>query len=271
MEPAPRDDDLDELARFAAALADAAAEVTTSLFRAEAGVQDKGGAAGFDPVTEADRGAERAMRALIEARHPDHGIDGEEYGVKPAAGPWSWTLDPIDGTRGFICGVPMWTTLIACSFEGRPLIGVIDQPVLGERYLGRPGRAVFRRGARQEVLRSRACPQLTDAVVSCTDPPAMFAPAEAAAFEQVRRTARLARYGLDAYAYAQLAAGRIDLVIESGLQTYDTAALAPVVEGAGGVVTDWRGNARPDSGQVVAAGDPACLEAALVALGRAAA
>ena len=270
MRSAPSADDVARLVAFAGTLADAAARVTTRLFHADPGVRDKSGGEAFDPVTEADVEAERAMRALISSHFPDHGVDGEELGVTPASGPWSWTLDPIDGTRSFICGAPLWTTLIACSFDGRPIIGVIDQPVLGERFVGRPGGTVLKRGAVQQVLRVRACERLTDAIVSCTDPWAMFTPAEGAAFEQVRQTARLSRYGMDAYAYAQLAAGRIDLVIESALKTYDAAALIPVVEGAGGVTTDWRGEAQPLEGQFVAAGDRRCLDEALVALRRSA-
>lgn len=267
----PAVDDIEALTRFADALADVAARETLPRFRAEVPVENKD-AVGFDPVTDADRGAEAAMRAAIAEAFPDHGVIGEEHEDVPAKGPWTWTLDPVDGTRSFIIGLPLWATLIAASYEGRPVIGVIDQPYLGERYFGADGDAwAVIRGARVP-LRTRACPRLTGAVVSVTDPLTMFDAAEFAAFEQVRAAARLTRYGADAYAYAQLAAGRIDLVIESGLQTYDVAALAPVIEGAGGELTDWRGACGPalKGGQVIACGDAAARDEALVALRRAA-
>lgn len=266
--------ELDALETFAGRLADAARRESLPRFRTISAVDDKAGPGDFDPVTEADRAAESAIRALIEAKYPSHGILGEEHGVKPADGPWEWTLDPIDGTRAFISGIPMWTTLIALSFEGRPIIGVIDQPYLNERFVGRSGagqlaRASFERGATRQPLKVRACPELTRATISTTDP-FIFNGSEMGGFEQVRRTARLARYGCDAYAYAMVAAGQMDMVIEASLQPYDVRALVPVIEGAGGLFTNWRGEPAWDGGQVVAAGDPAAHAEALIALKRAA-
>lgn len=252
-------------------LADAAATLTAPLFAAGAPAESKS-ADRFDPVTQADRDAEALMRALLAELRPEDGVEGEEMAPKPALGPWSWTLDPVDGTRAFIAGAPVWTTLIAASFEGVPVVGVIDQPVLGRRFLGAGGRAWEEGPAGVTALRVRPCARLVEAVVSTTDP-FLFAAAEAAAFEQVRRAARLARYGCDAFAYAMVAAGRIDLVIESGLKRWDVAALVPVIEGAGGVLSDWRGRRAPAwaGGQVVAAGDARVREQAMVALKRAAA
>lgn len=263
-------DQIARLTAFARALADAAKAETVARFRSGAAADNKAGPGDFDPVTEADRAAERAMRALIAETFPSHGIEGEEGEPVQGSEPYLWTLDPIDGTRAYIAGLPLWTTLIALSFEGTPIIGIIDQPVLGERYLGAPGAAALETAAGSAALKVRPCARLTDAVISTTDP-FIFAPAEYAAFEQVRRAARLARYGCDAYAYAQVAAGHIDIVIEAGLQTHDVRALRPVVEGAGGVFTDWRGRPGPDKGQVVAAGDPRARDEALVALKRSAA
>lgn len=253
---------------FADELAEAARAAILPHFRTAMAVDAKGAGA-FDPVTEADRGAERAMRALIEQRFPSHGIVGEEYGEKPSKDGWGWTLDPVDGTRAFISGLPLWGTLIALTFEGRPLIGVIDQGFLDERYTGFPGGArVTTRGVTRP-LAARTCAHLKDATVATTDP-FLFDGAEAGGFEMVRRAARLARYGCDCYAYAMLADGRIDLVIESGLKPWDIQALIPVIEGAGGMVTNWRGGPAWGGGQVIASGDAGPHEQALVALKRAA-
>lgn len=253
---------------FADELADAARAAILPHFRSALDIDAKGAGA-FDPVTEADRGAERAIRALIEARYPAHGIVGEEYGEKVSRDGWSWTVDPVDGTRAFISGLPLWGTLIALTFEGRPVIGVIDQGFLDERYVGFPGGArVTARGATRP-LQARACAHLREATVSTTDP-YLFDGAEAGGFEMVRAAARLARYGCDCYAYAMLADGRIDLVIESGLKPWDVHALIPVVEGAGGMLTNWRGGPAWAGGQVIASGDAGPHGQALVALKRAA-
>lgn len=269
----PSDDEIAELLDFAERLCAAAQRETLPRFRGDGAVDNKvahaGGARAFDPVTEADRAAEAAITAAIAAAYPEHGVLGEEHGTKAATGPYEWTLDPIDGTRAFISGLPLWTTLIALSFEGRPLLGIIDQPYLGERYLGWPGGAAFRRGSVRKPLRVRACAKLSEATISTTDPH-LFDGSEAGGFEQVRRASRLARYGCDAYAYAQVAAGHMDLVIESGLKPYDVRALIPVLEGAGGLFTDWRGEPSFDGGQVIAAGDARAHADALVALKRAA-
>jgi histidinol phosphatase-like enzyme (inositol monophosphatase family) len=253
---------------FAEELAEAARAAILPHFRTALDIEAKGAGA-FDPVTVADRGAEEAMRALIAQHYPTHGVLGEEFGEKASQDGWSWTLDPVDGTRAFISGLPLWGTLIALTFEGRPVLGVIDQGFLDERYLGFPGGArVTARGVTRD-LRARACAHLKDATIATTDP-FLFDGAEAGGFEMVRRTARLSRYGCDCYAYAMLADGRMDLVIESGLKPWDVHALIPVIEGAGGMVTNWRGGPAWGGGQVIASGDAGPHAQALVALKRAA-
>ena len=252
----------------------AAADVALPLFRADHGLEDKGGAPGlnaFDPVTAADRGAEAAIRRLIGQRFPDHGVIGEEYGEDRPDAEFVWVLDPIDGTRSFIAGLPLWCVLIGLRHQGRPVLGSIGQPYLDEVYLGHAGGSrLVSRGA-SRPLKVRACPKLTDAVISTTDPEACFNGAELGAWTQVRAASRLARLGLDASAYAMVAAGTLDMVIEAGLKSWDIEAAIPVIEGAGGLVTDWRGAPVGQAGgQVVIAGDQACLDEALVALRRSA-
>ncbi|HRJ02673.1 MAG TPA: histidinol-phosphatase [Hyphomonas sp.] len=258
---------------FAARLADAARAAILVHFRNLDGVDDKGPSAsraGIDPVTEADRAAERAMRALVEAERPDDGVIGEEYPEKPSASGWCWYFDPIDGTRAFVAGLPVWTTLIALAGpDGVPVIGVIDQPVVGERYIGWPGGARLDTAAGSQPIHVSDCNDLRDAVIATTDP-FIFSPPEQGAWNHLRATARITRYGLDAYGYARLAGGTIDLVAESGLKSWDIAALIPVVRGAGGLVTDWRGSPPKLSGQIVCATSQPVLDQALLALKRAA-
>ncbi|MDP3492382.1 MAG: inositol monophosphatase family protein, partial [Hyphomonadaceae bacterium] len=224
---------------------------------------------GFDPVTEADRASERVMREIILAERPQDGIEGEEYGSTPGTSGLTWYLDPIDGTRAFVAGLPSWCVLIGLVKHGKPILGIIDQPWLDERYVGVGDEAWLECRGERTTLKTRDCGQLTQAVLSTTDPFILTAP-ERGAFEHIRATARLTRYGLDAYAYARLAAGTIDMVIESGLKAHDVAALFPVIEGAGGVVTDWRGNPAQLGGQIVAAANRKILDEALVSLRRSA-
>lgn len=256
------------LVAFAGELADAAREETLRHFRTGIGIENKA-EAGFDPVTPADRAAEQRMRVMIIEHFPDHGILGEEFDERPAAGPFQWTLDPIDGTRAFIAGIPLWGVLIALSVNGRPMIGVIDQPYLDERYIGFPGDSVAMIRGRAVNLRTRACERLDQAVLATTDP-FLFPGAEAQAFARLREHCRLSRFGADCYAYALLAAGEIDLVVESGLKPWDVRALIPVITGAGGIVTHWRGGAASGGGQVIAAGDSRIHAQALSHLRRAA-
>lgn len=254
---------------FAVDLAREAARVSLPYFRGAFEETDKGGPGAFDPVTQADREAEAALRVLIAARYPDHGVIGEEYGEDRPDADHVWVLDPIDGTRAFIAGLPLWTNLIALRTEGRPDVGVIGQPYLDEIFLGGPSGARLLKGGMQTRLGVRACPRLTDAVIATTDPD-LFTGAELGAWTQVRAAARLARLGCDAYAYAMLAAGQIDLVVESGLKVWDWSALVPVITSAGGEVTNWLGAAPDGNGQILAVGDTGIREQALVTLKRAA-
>lgn len=272
----PPADRLAELEAFAIDLARAAGSAILPLFRSPLEVADKAGEGrAFDPVTAADRGAEDAMRLAIAARFPEHGCIGEEHGEDRPDAEFVWVLDPVDGTRAFVAGLPLWTTLIALRWRGRPVVGAIGQSYLGEVYVGTRLGSRLLQGGTGATLRVRPCPRLTDAVIATTDP-YLFTGPERGAWDQVRAAARLARYGCDGYAFARLAAGTLDLVAEAGLQSWDVEAAMPLIEGAGGVVVDWRGGQiGPDmharGGQVVAAGDAACLEEALVALRRAAA
>jgi len=262
---------LEKLDEFLVELNRAAAGAILPLFRGEHGLSNKY-EVGFDPVTDADQGAERAIRALIAERYPDHGVIGEEYGEDRPDAEFVWVLDPVDGTRAFIAGLPLWTTLIGLRFQGSPVLGSIGQSYLGELYIGHAGgsRLVTRDGSRP--LKVRACPKLTDAIIATTDPEACFTGAELGAWTQVRAAARLARLGCDAYAYAMVAAGTMDMVIEAGLKSWDIEAAIPVIAGAGGLTTDWRGEpVGRHGGQIAIAGDRACLEEALVALRRSAA
>jgi len=230
--------------RFAERLADAARAQSLPHFREGAAIDAKPGLR-FDPVTDADRNAERAIRNLIAATFPAHGIIGEEFGSERSEAEWRWVVDPIDGTRAFICGAPTWTTLIALERRERPVIGVIDQPFTDERWIGCGGRTIYRRAGLQRSCRTSRVAAPKDARISTTDPrwTAYFAPEEAAAFGELCEKARLARFGFDAHGYGLLALGEIDLIVEAGLKHYDYAALIPVIEGAGGVVTGWRGEA----------------------------
>ena len=258
-----------EFESFAVELAREAAGVTLPFFRGDYAQENKAGPGAFDPVTQADKEAEAAIRRLISARYPDHGVIGEEYGEDRPDAEHVWVLDPIDGTRAFIAGLPLWTTLIALRTAGTPSVGVIAQPYLDEIFLGGPSGAVLIRDGASTPLAVRSCERLTDALIATTDPD-IFTGSELGAWTQVRAAARLARYGCDAYAYAMVAAGRIDLVAESGLKVWDWSALQPVVEAAGGQVTDWRGAPPNGNGQIIAVGDARVREQALVAFKRAA-
>lgn len=256
----PAAHDTTRLLSFAGTLADAARAAILPFFRAPHSVESKG--AVFDPVTEADKGAERAMRALIEATFPDHGVLGEEYGESAGASGYQWVLDPIDGTRAFISGLPLWGVLIGLYYEGRPLIGVMDQPYLDERYRGwNDGANLTTRGTTR-TLTTRACASLSDATLSTTDP-TLFHNAEADAFGRVGAQAKLTRYGCDCYAYSMVAAGTMDCVVESNLKPFDIAALIPIITGAGGGVCNWTGGDASQGGQVLAYGDKRVRDEAL--------
>jgi myo-inositol-1(or 4)-monophosphatase len=255
--------DVTRLLAFADTLADAARSAILPYFRAAHTVESKGDL--FDPVTDADKAAERAMRALIEPAFPDHSILGEEYGGELASSGYQWILDPIDGTRAFISGLPLWGVLIGLYHDGRPLIGVMDQPYLEERYRGwNDGANLTARGATR-TLETRGCAALGDAILSTTDP-YLFKNEEADAFARVRSEAKLTRYGYDCYAYAMVASGTLDCVIESGLKPFDIAALIPILVGAGGGACAWDGGDASAGGRVLAYGDARVRDEALTLL-----
>jgi histidinol phosphatase-like enzyme (inositol monophosphatase family) len=266
------DFNLDDDLAFANRLADAAWSVIRPHFRALGGIDNKAATgAAYDPVTEADRAAEQAMRDLIARERPQHGVTGEEFGETESASGWRWVLDPVDGTRAFVAGLPVWTTLISLVDPmGFPVLGVIDQPVLGERYIGWPGGAALQTPAGRSPLKVSDVPALNKAVISTTDPFILSGP-EQGAWSELREAAQLARYGLDAYAYARLAGGTVHLVAESGLKPWDVAAVIPVITGAGGHATDWSGAPVSLGGQILCTASEALMEQALTLLKPAAA
>ena len=254
---------LDSLVAAAEAAADVAGAVVRPFFRAGVGADLKTDAS---PVTVADRTAEQAMRAVLSGRFPEHGILGEEFGLDRPGARMRWVLDPIDGTRAFLTGRPVFGTLVALLDGNEPVLGVIDQPITGERWIGVAGRPTAFRGAHGRAG-CRPCPALDRAELSATSP-AVFGPDEAEAFARLDAAAARTSWGGDCYAYGLLALGQIDVIAEPGLKLWDWAALVPVIEGAGGRVTDWRGGAlRPDGdGSVLAVGDPALLALAVALL-----
>ena len=259
-----------DLARVAALCADAAREPALRWFRQPSlAADDKAAGQGrFDPVTAADRAVEAAIRATLAAHRPDDAVRGEEEAPTAGRSGIRWTIDPIDGTRGFMAGTPTWGVLIAADAGDAPLVGVIDQPFTGERFTGMtdgPARGgVWTRGAETRPLACRPCATLADATLFTTFPE-IGTVAERDAFARVAARARLTRYGLDCYAYALVAAGCVDVVIEAGLHAYDVAAPIAVIEAAGGIVTDWEGGPAHEGGRVVAAGDRR-VHAAVLAL-----
>ena len=262
---------LAELDGFILDLNRASAAVILPLFRGEHGIENKSTTRRYDPVTLADKGAEAVIRRLIGQRYPEHGVIGEEMGEDRPDAEFVWVLDPIDGTRAFVAGLPVWTTLIALRHQGRPVAGSIGQPYLGEVFIGNASGSRLVSAAGERPLKVRTGLPLTHAVIATTDPEGCFNGAELGAWRQLRAAARLARLGCDAYAYAMVACGTLDLVVEAGLKSWDVEAAIPVIEGAGGLVTDWRGEPiGRHGGQMAIAGDRAVLDEALVALRRAA-
>ncbi|WP_298819804.1 histidinol-phosphatase [uncultured Roseibium sp.] len=241
-------------APFLDKLADAASNAIMPHFRQGFAVDNKWDT-GFDPVTIADKNGETAMRTLINSEYPDHGILGEEHGPENLEAENVWVLDPIDGTRAFITGLPTWGTLIGLKTAGRPSLGMMVQPYIGERFGGDSSSAWYQGSLGRMTIKTRACKSL-EAATLFTTTPALFTEIERPAFDRIEASAQLSRYGTDCYAYCMVAAGHGDAVIESGLQAYDIVALVPIIEGAGGVVTTWTGGSPADGGQIVASGDP---------------
>ena len=270
---------------FACELADLAATQILPHFRTSVAVENKratgetdsAAAVDFDPVTVADQRAEAVMRERIRAAYPDHGVLGEEHGLHASDTGLTWVLDPIDGTRAFITGVPLWGCLIALFDGQEPVLGVMDQPWLKERYIGAQaagfsqsycldGRAEPPAQVTKQMLQTRHCTHLSDAVMMTTSPDMFGTAAERAAFDGLSAQVKMQRFGGDCYAYCMLARGLVDLVVEADLQAYDIQALIPIIHAAGGVVSDWYGNSARAGGQVLAAANPTLHKLALAAL-----
>ena len=235
-------------------LASASAQVILPFFRSHLSVIDKDQGAAFDPVTEADRAAEVVIRRMIGQSFPDHGILGEELGNDRIDAEFVWVIDPIDGTRSFVCGIPLWGTLIGLMRNGVPVQGIMHQPYIGELFHGdgKTATVSFRGSSRR--LQVRPCESLADAYLMTTTP-TLFSGAQAERYAEIEERVKLARYGADCYAYMMLASGQIDVVVEAGLKPYDIMPLIPIIEGAGGIVTTWDGSRVENGGAVIAAGD----------------
>lgn len=256
-----------DFAAFVDKLADIAGDAVLPFFRTAISVENKKLKGSFDPVTAADRAAETAMRALIRKTFPAHGIIGEEFEDVKSDAPYTWVLDPIDGTKSFITGMPVWGTLIGLCKDDMPVYGMMAQPFIGERFTGDGASAKYRGPAGERKLMTRGCASLDDALLFTTSPH-LFKPDERTRFESVEKSVRLSRYGGDCYAYCMIAAGYADLVIEAGLDAYDIVPLIPIIEGAGGIVTNWLGESAAKGGQIIAAGDKRVHKAALEILNK---
>lgn len=247
--------------QFMRRIAEAAAAETLPRFRRQSEVSNKL-SGGFDPVTEADRGAERAIRALINGEFPDHGIFGEEYGVENADSSHIWVIDPIDGTRAFISGLPVWGTLVGLTVEGEAVAGMMSQPFTGELYYADGSASYYEGPGGDRSLSARKTTMLGDATLFTTTP-ALYEGEKRECFDRLERQVRLSRYGTDCYAFAMLASGNVDIVVEPGLQPYDIVALIPIIEQAGGVITTFAGGPAEKGGDIVAAATPELHEAAM--------
>jgi len=254
--------DHDNIIATAHAMADAARAAVLPYFRSGALVAENKAQAGFDPVTAADRAGERAILDVLEARRPQDAFIGEEFGARAGQSGLTWVVDPVDGTRGFLSGTPTWGVLIAISDESGPIYGLIDQPYIGERFEGGFGHARMAGPQGARALQVRGERSLSESILFTTFPE-VGSDGEAAAFRRLAGAVRLVRYGMDCYAYALLAAGQIDLVVEAGLNSYDIQAPIAVIEAAGGIVTDWRGGPAHEGGRVLAAAGRAQHEAAM--------
>jgi myo-inositol-1(or 4)-monophosphatase len=249
-----------DLSAFVDELATVAGEAIMPFFRTSIGAEDKSKGGRFDPVTEADKAAEVAMRRLILATFPGHGIVGEEFADHQPDAEYCWVIDPIDGTKSFMSGLPLWGTLIGLKHNGQPVFGMMHQPFTQERFFGDGGKASWRhtqpgRQPVQRVLRTRLGVNVATATLMTTNP-SLFPEDRLVAFRRVEKAVRLSRYGGDCYAYCMLAAGHVDLVVESDLKPYDILPLIPIIEGAGGVITTWQGKPAYNGGAILAAGNP---------------
>ena len=259
---------------FAMSLAKASGELVMPYYRRPLDVENKnlgksaigGGVAEFDPVTAADRAVEALIRREVEARFPEHGILGEEYGSSRADAEYQWVIDPIDGTRAFMMGLPTWGTLIALTRQGEPVLGIMSQPFTGELFWSTEASARTRGPLGEQALRVRPCAKLADAVLGSTSPQLFKTKHEWSRFEDVMGRVKMARYGGDCYVYCLVAAGTVDLVIEANLQSFDIAAVVPIIQRAGGIITTWDGGSAMDGGQIIAAGDKRVYDEAIALL-----
>jgi histidinol-phosphatase len=260
--PMPSPLDWHELTAFGLELAEAAAERIMPFFRKANRIEVKAGAV-WDPVTEADRAGEQAIRRLIEARFPDHGIIGEEYGAKDGGSGFTWILDPIDGTRAFICGMPTWATLIGLNYENKPSIGIMHQPFVGETFYGNPSGAWSRYRGGAAKLAVRIPRPLSEATLTTTAPELYRDEADKAVLSRLSSATRLTRYGGDAYFFCLLAAGQVDIAMDPRMEIYDIAPLIPIIEGAGGVVATWTGGDASKGGNIISASSRKLLDQAI--------
>lgn len=263
--PDPKELEFQTFLATAHALADKAGAVILPHFRTGCAVDHKGGDI-FDPVTAADRGAEAAIRAGLAETYPSHGILGEEFGPLRTDAEYCWVIDPIDGTRAFILGQPLWGTLIGLTRAGLPLLGLMDQPFTRERFWSGESQAFFRHDGTTKPMRVRACAGLGEALLATTSTDFFTSEEEHRRFEALSRAVRLRRFGGDCYNYCLLALGHIDLVVEAGLKPYDILPLIPIIERAGGIVTTWEGDDARNGGRILAAGDPRLHAAAVKVL-----
>jgi histidinol phosphatase-like enzyme (inositol monophosphatase family) len=253
--------------QFVNELATQSGQAILPFFRSGFSITNKSLGGAFDPVTEADRAGETAMRHLIKRTFPTHGIIGEEFGEEQVESEYVWVLDPIDGTKAFMAGLPLWGTLIGLMRNRAPAFGMMHQPFTGERFFGDGGSASYRGPQGERKLMTRRCGSIADATISTTSP-RLFSGDALVAYERVERETRIARYGCDCYAYCMLAAGHIDVVVETDLKPHDIVALIPIIEGAGGVVTGWDGGSAAGGGSIAAAGDKRLHDAVLELLNR---
>jgi histidinol phosphatase-like enzyme (inositol monophosphatase family) len=254
-----------DFSQFVDELAQISAEVILPFFRTQLCIQDKSVNGFFDPVTEADKAAETVMRHKIRRTFPEHGIIGEEFGDENANAEYVWVLDPIDGTKSFICGLPMWGTLIGLTRRGVPVHGLMHQPFTGERFSSDGEMTTYRGPAGERTLRTSNCTRLDHATISTTSP-LLMTESELRQYTQVEKRVRVSRYGGDCYSYCMLAAGHLDLIIECGLKPHDVIALVPIIQGAGGVITTWQGRDASEGGQIIASATRDLHRAALEVL-----
>jgi histidinol phosphatase-like enzyme (inositol monophosphatase family) len=251
-----------ELADFARGLAYAAGKTILPLFRVSGSITSKAEDR-FDPVTDADRSAERTMRDLIAETYPDHGITGEEWENKPSRSRFCWILDPIDGTKSFICGMPTWTTLIALTFDETAILGVIAQPFVKEMFIGGPYGSWSEGPMGKTRLMARSSVSMSEATLTTVAPEIYSTGRQKRVLQALSGKTRMTRYGGDAYFFAMLAAGFVDIAMDADLQTYDVAALVPIIRGAGGIITTWEGRDATGGGDIIAAASSELHAAAL--------